>query len=390
MQPDAQTRLIRLLEYLKADPGNKLLLGDALRMSASCDDPALILQVIANLEASSPQDPTLCAQATYPLLRIGQFEQARTYGERAISAGIDHPAVIFNTAFAHFYQYDFEAAATLLERLSSSPECSIDALLLHVRALDHLERNLEAEPLALRAVQQAPENPEALGLLSLQQFENGDNPSAIRSAQEALSRDANQLDALIACASAHFEQGATEAARKTWLHTIDAHPECGRAWGGLGIIEFNELSFDLALLHLERAVTYMPDHIGTWHVLAWIHILRSESEPARQALQKAHALDRNYGETHGALAACDVIDGELELARQGIRRALRLNPDCRSACYAQMLLLTAEGNSEAGKALFREMLARTAPSGADTGLAMVEKWLETHQENPHKAPQGHH
>jgi Flp pilus assembly protein TadD len=390
MQSDAQSRLARLLDYLKADPSNNRLLGDALNLAIECGDQASSLQVIEHLEANPVSDPQLYARATYLLLRTGRYAQAAEYGDHAIAAGVEHPAVIFNTAFGHFYNDAYEAASALLERLTPSPECSITALMLHVRALDHQERNEEAEPLALRAVQLEPENPEAIGLLALQQFENGDNPSAIRSAQEALSRDPDQLDALIACASAHFEQGTTEASRKAWMHTVEVYPDCGRAWGGLGQIEFNDLNFDLALEHLQRAVRHMPDHIGTWHVLAWIHILRSESELARKALQQAYALDRNYSETHGALAACDVLDGKLEDARQGIRRAFRLNTDCRAACYAQMLLLSHEGKPEEGKKLFRDMLARTAPSGTETGIALVEKWMEAHKGQPQKPPPGHH
>lgn len=390
MQSDAQGRLARLLDYLKADPNNLRLLGDALSLAIECADLPDSLQLIDYLEASQIQDPQLYAQATCLLLRVGRYEKAAEYGERAIAAGIEHPAVIFNTAFGHFYNDAYEDASRLLERVTHSAECSAAALMLHVRALDHQERNEEAEPLALRAVQLEPENPEAIGLLALQQFENGDNPAAIRSAHEALSRNPDQLDALIACASAHFEQGTTEASRKAWMHTVDVYPECGRAWGGLGQIEFNDLNFDQAREHLERAVRHMPDHIGTWHVLAWIHILRSESEPAREALKHAYALDRNYSETHGAIAACDVLDGKLEDARQGVRRALRLDPDCRAACYTQMLLMAKDGKPEEGKQLFRDMLARTAPSGTDTGLALVEKWLAAHNGQPQKSPPGHH
>lgn len=78
-----------------------------------------------------------------------------------------------------------------------------------------------------------PGNIEARGLLALLQYENDDNAAALANAREVLSQDPDQLDALIACASAHFEQGSIEASRKAWLHTVSAHPNCGRAWSGL-------------------------------------------------------------------------------------------------------------------------------------------------------------
>src|SRR3989338_8479209 len=388
MTSEIQGKLARLVDYLKQDPSNLRLLGDALAMAVEIGDLLHGLPLIEHMEQHSIKEPHLYAHATSLLLQAGDYAKAAAYGEYALASGVTHPAVIFNAAFGHFYNDAYEAATALLEQLTRDPACAMAALLLHVRALDHLERNEEAEPLAAQAVEREPENPEALGLLALQQFENDNNPGALQMAHEALARDPNQLDALIACGSAHFEQGSIEAARKTWRHTVEAYPTCGRAWGGLALVEFNELEFDQAVEHLHLAVQYMPDHIGTWHVLAWIHILRAESELARAALGKAYALDRNYGETHGGIAACDALDGKTEEARQGIRRAFRLNPDCRAACYAQMLLLRNEGKPEEGKQVFRDMLARTAPSGADTGLALAEKWLASHQAKQRQNPPG--
>lgn len=390
MTSEIQGRLARLLEYLKQDPSNVRLLADALALAVDAGDLQQGLQLIEHMEAHSIKEPQLYARATYLLLQAGDYAKAAAYGEYAVGAGVAHPAVVFNAALGHFYNDAYDSAAALLDQLTRDPACTMDALLLHVRSLDHLERNEEAEPLAVKAVEWEPENSEALGLLALQQFENDNNTAALHSAREALARDPIQLDALIACGSAHFEQGSIEAARKTWLHTVEAYPTCGRAWSGLALVEFNELEFDQAVEHLHLAVQYMPDHIGTWHVLAWIHILRAESTQAREALSKAYALDRNYAETHGGIAACDVLDGKAEEARQGIRRAFRLNPDCRAACYAQMLLLRSEGKPEEGNQLFRDMLARTAPSGADTGLALAEKWVASHQTKQRQNPPGQH
>lgn len=390
MTSESQNRLKRLLGYVQQDPGNIRLLMEALSLAVDSGDVQHGLYLIEHMENHSIKEPQLYAHAVYSLLQAGEYAKAAEYGEFALAAGMSPQSVIYNVAYAHFSLAAYDIAASRLEQLTKDPACTMEALLLHVRALDHLERNDEAESLAARAVTQEPDNAEALGLMALQQFENGDNAGALRSAYEALTRAPTQLDALVACASAHFEQGSMEAARKTWLHTVEAYPSCGRAWSGVALIEFNELEFDHAVEHLNLAVHYMPDHIGTWHVLAWIHILRADATLARAALTKAHALDRNYSETHGGIAACDVLEGKLEEARQGIRRALRLDPDCRSACYAQMLLLRGEGKQAQGDQVFRDMLARIAPSGADTGLALAEKWQLRQQSKQRQTPPGQH
>ncbi|WP_170866243.1 tetratricopeptide repeat protein [Pseudomonas sp. NFACC24-1] len=180
------------------------------------------------------------------------------------------------------------------------------------------------------------------------------------------------------------------ASRNAWLHTVAVHPECGRAWSGLARLEFNELEFDAAEEHLKTAVKFMPDHIGTWHLLAWIYILRGDSIQARRALDCSYALDRNFGETHGGLAIVDILEGMTERAQKGIRRALKLKPDGLSARYAEALLLQQAGHPEKAAQVIDQVLDRTRPDSSDTGRVLMENWLQTHQNKiPDRHPDQH-
>lgn len=135
----------------------------------------------------------------------------------------------------------------------------------------------------------------------------------------------------------------------------------------------------------------MPDHIGTWHVLAWIYILRGDSAQAREALDRSYALDRNFGETHGGLAVVDAMEGKTDSARQGIRRALKLNPDGMSARYAEMLLLQQEGKADEATALVNSVLDRPTADGQATGRVLIERWFAEHQGHARQKPSaGHH
>lgn len=374
----SQERLLRLLEYLKSDPDNNKLLADAMSLAAECGDLKTGLLLIERLEAMDVRTPELCGMATYFLLNAMEYEKASNFGDYAISKGVCDDVVLFNTAYAKFYDGAYQAACELLNLLTQKENCPISALLLHVRALDHLELNEDAEPLAQRAADLEPENSEAIGLLALQKYENGDNAAALKAAIEALTLNPSQLEALIACASSHYESGNNDAARKTWMHAIELYPECGRAWSGLGQIDFSELRFDEALDSLRRAVRYMPDHIGTWHVMAWIYILRDNISLAREALRSSHALDRNFGETYGAIAVCDAKEGKFDEARKNIRLALRLNPDSKSAGYAQVLILQSEGEALKADALISEILERNSPGGTESGRALMDRWLLNH------------
>lgn len=385
-----QSRLNRLLDFLKQDPSNQTLLLDAISLAIEVRDIVSAQQLIKHIDSYAIDDPQVYAQATHLLLQMGQYAAAGGFGDKAIDGGITHPAVFFNTAFGHFYSGDYVDAAKLLAHLSSEADCPASVLILHARALHHQELTEEAEPLAHRARQQEPDNLEARGLLALLQYENDNNSTALHTAHETLAEDPNQLDALIACASANFEQGNLEASRKAWLHTVEAHPDCGRAWSGLALLEFNELEFMQAEEHLKIAIQFMPDHIGTWHLLAWIYILRDDSIAARKALDKSYALDRNFGETHGGLAIVDVMDGLDDQARLGIRRALKLNPNGLSAHYAEMLLLQKAGNPAEATRLVNQVLDRATPDGTDSGRTLIEAWLRKHQNKRPDATPGQH
>ncbi|AKJ96681.1 hypothetical protein VM99_00900 [Pseudomonas chlororaphis] len=388
--PAEQNRLARLLSYLVQDPGNLSLLADALSLAIDLGDIAAGQQLIAHMQAQGIEQPHTYALAAHASLQAGRYAAAAAFGDKAIEGGIHHAAVLFNTALGHFHSGDYGATHTLLSRLSKDPQSPAHLLVMHARALHQLEETEEAERLVTRARQLEPENTNTRGLLALLQYENDNYSPALITAHETLAEDPDQLDALIACASVHFEQNNIVASRNAWLHTIKQHPECGRAWSGLARLEFNELEFDQAEEHLKMAVRFMPDHIGTWHLLAWIYILRRDSVQARQALDASYVLDRNFGETHGGLAIVDILDGMKERAQKSIRRALKLNPLGLSVQYAEALLLQDAGQPEKAVQLIGQVLDRTRPDSDITGRVLMENWLRTHQNKiPDRHPDQH-
>ncbi|WP_434577358.1 tetratricopeptide repeat protein [Pseudomonas sp. Z5-35] len=372
-------RLARLLTYLGHDPANLSLLIDALSLAVDLGDTSYGQQLIDHVKTRAIEEPKVLALAAHASLQAGQYADAGDFGDKAIEGGLDHSAVIFNAAMGHFYNGNYASTHALLSRLSNEPDSPTPLLVMHARALHHLEETEEAEVLAARALQQEPQNTEIRGLLALLQYENDNYSPALITAHETLADDPDQLDALIACASVHFEQNNITASRNAWLHTVATHPDCGRAWSGLARLEFNELEFDAAEEHLKTAVAFMPDHIGTWHLLAWVYILRRDSVQARQALDRSYALDRTFGETHGGLAIVDVMDGMKERALKGIRRALKLNPGGLSARYAEALLFQEAGQPEKAAQLIDQVLDETRPGSSDTGRILMENWLRTHQ-----------
>src|SRR3546814_7885060 len=113
----------------------------------------------------------------------------------------------------------------------------------------------------------------------------------------------------------------------------------------------------------------MPDHIGTWHALAWTQLLLGDIDAAEASYRSAYALDHNVGDSHGGLALVAVLRGDLDAAGQGIKRALRLDPQAMTARYAKTLLLEAQGDQSGSEALMHELLGS---GGQGTALPVAE------------------
>jgi Tfp pilus assembly protein PilF len=115
---------------------------------------------------------------------------------------------------------------------------------------------------------------------------------------------------------------------------------------------------------LERAATTMPDHIGTWHALAWCQLLEGDLAGAKHSFDKAFALDRTFGETHGGFALVHALRSERKEAEESIKRAMRLDPQGRAARYAQSVLLLDEGRVDEARKLVDGIVARTPGKAA--------------------------
>jgi len=110
---------------------------------------------------------------------------------------------------------------------------------------------------------------------------------------------------------------------------------------------------------LHMAVIAMPDHIGTWHALAWTELLLGDITAAEKSYQSGYDLDRNFADSHGGLALIHALKGRKEEAEQSIKRALRLNSTCITAHYAQTLLLADAGQENEADSRLADILHQT-------------------------------
>lgn len=116
------------------------------------------------------------------------------------------------------------------------------------------------------------------------------------------------------------------------------NPQDGRVWSASALAKLLEMKLEPALFEFKKAVSFMPKHMGTWHGMGWCNLMRMDLPVARQNVDAALALDRNFGETYGGLAVVLALESTREEAKGNIERALRLDPAARSACYAEAVL----------------------------------------------------
>jgi tetratricopeptide (TPR) repeat protein len=353
----SQDRLTRLLAYIEHDAGNLALRKDAVREACDIGQWGTARKLIdAGLETYPGESGLLALSGLLHLQaqRYGDAEQALS---AALARGDGNPEPRYNLAFSVFMQKRYPDALRILDAQLALAPMPL-ALLLRARCLHHLGRLAEAIAACRNHLAVNAEDAAAHGLLALLFYDQQQNEDVKKHVEAALRLNPQQREALLAAASMQTDSQEYGAARATFETLLRAHPDCGRGWFGMGMIELISLQTDAARHDLELAATYMPEHIGTWHVLAWAHIMRGNVLSAGMAFDSALMLDRNFGETHGGLAVIACLEGREADARGSIKRALRLDPDGLAAQYARMLLFQHHGQHKESQAVLEAVMAR--------------------------------
>jgi Flp pilus assembly protein TadD len=153
----------------------------------------------------------------------------------------------------------------------------------------------------------------------------------------------------------------TGSAETTLRRVTELAADNGRAWIGLGSIALLAQDFPRAREMLERGVKAMPAHVGSWHVLGWTHLVEGNLDLAEQSFQQALTLERNFAETHGALAAVYAMRGRLREARAELAIAEKLDRAGLAAKFATTVLEAQSGNRAAANAVMRATVEALIP-----------------------------
>jgi predicted Zn-dependent protease len=339
-----QDRLNRLLGYLAADPQNPQLLNDVTDLQLQLglwSDAKDLLQW--QLE-SDPADATARYRLAVAQRASGAAELAKPLLAGLVAEGHAHAPVLQELARTEAQLGNWRAALSTLASLNPEELAlgEADAVrLLRVRALHHLG-DVQASLAQAQAWQQA---------------RGTDIPTSGLAALTTLYLDAEQIDAaaeLVAGASheqlesnaelaaaagfVQLSQGHAELARTLLRQSVQRQPSLGRAHLGLGLTAAYEGDLAGAMQALKAAVAVMPEHLGSWHALAWMQMLSQDLAGAESSLQEALARDASFGETYGGLALLAALRGDRVAAEAHVRTGARLDPKGVNVTVARIAL----------------------------------------------------
>ena len=345
----------KLESYFKADPKNTTLAHQIIDLNFQLGDYQEVINIIDSIEASHSND-ALAFKKSNALLSLGKAQEALAVLETISINPESQTAVQINKAHAQFQLGNFIEVNQLLKDLDV--ESSLSTIILQARSYHHMGDMENAIHLLERANTKFPDNAEIKGLLSLLMLDEGNfDQQTLDCAEQALSSKPNQLEGLLTAGMMyqHYVKDLVKA-ESYFDKVIKEYPAVGRGWlyKGLAVMLRSELIE--ARGFLRKACELMPEHIGSWHSLAWSYILHGQADEAAECYEKALLLDRNFAETHGGISIVQSMKGDNNQAEKTARLALRLNPQCLSAQYTLMLINNSKNHQQEASEILKNVL----------------------------------
>lgn len=383
ISPESTSQLQRWLSFLEQDPKNTHLISSILELALEISQVDVLNRMITHLQIQDIDEPQLNRLASLVCLQLGKLQEAIIFGENVLGTEFENATVLHNLAYAQLYLGNYQKAQSLLQPLIEfSSALDANTYVLYARIMHHLECPEDAIHALEKAIALNPSHAEALGNLALLQYETDHNLSdyanAKATALKAINIQPYQLEALLALAEIQLNERSIPQARSSFNLILEHHPQSGRAWSGLGQLEFYETHIDQAEKYLLTAVEYMKDHVGTWQVLGWCYVLKNDIEKAAWAFDIALSLNTEFADSYGGLAVVAAMHQDINTAKQRIQQAFALDEHSMAATFAEYILLNNAGSPEAAQQKMNSILIRKAPSSDQSGQSLVNTWFAQH------------
>lgn len=224
---------------------------------------------------------------------------------------------------------------------------------------------------ALKAAQELltrdPRNIEALNIAGVSAFQSGDDASALDLFRTAVAFEPDDAESLTNLANIHAAQGDANLAATTYAAAILANPQYADAPFNLAILMDAAGRHAEALETFDRALELRPGHAATLAGKGNALKALKRLDDAKVAYEAALARNPSLAEARTNLAAVLQELGDFEGAAREAKRAFEIDPDLLEAEYNHAIALQELGQYEEAIKRYRHVLHH-APEFAPCAL----------------------
>lgn len=378
-EPEAQNahEAIRRYEaFVEVDPDNPLLwitLGDLYHESGRTDEG---LACFEKALLKSPDNQVAQARIGNILITQHRFAEAERQFRALAETDDPDPAILHNYGRTLLYQQRPAEALDVFRRAESAGIQDMLNLAYITYALHQCGDTDAAIASAKKWL--ALEATDAVeGYLALLEMDHGDMETAHERAQAILQRDPQNADAAAVEGIWSIEQDEVDHSRRHFELITRNEPNNPRGWLGLGLACMYAQRHTDAIGYLEKALTFMPDNVGTIVTLGWAHLANQDPAGAERVFRDAIEADRNFGEAHGGLASALVYLNRIDEAQTEIKRAIGLDPNGFGAFLARATILQLQGQGDRGARLLAGVLKQVPGNRGKPLIEYLNSFVRT-------------
>jgi len=351
------------------DTDNVPLSVNLLEQLALHKDSVLAERLLLTLSEKMYNEPTVLAKVIELYIKLIQHDKAFEYAKQLVNITNNHSLALHYLVLTSFLLQKNEDVIQLSREFTLLPESY-----LFVARAEYLLGNIDT---SIKIIEQYNlTSDEALGVLSIMKLDAGLFDEAFKLANQVLLNTPHQFEALITTATQFcMDQDYSLADEKIDL-LLSYQPKNGRVLSLKGQVFFYKTDFPNAIKILTLSTDYMPEHVGTWHLLAWAYFLTDRFENALKCFEDSLLLDRNFSESHGGLACVHAAMLNSQLAEKSAKLAVKLNKFSFSGRYAQAILLEQSGEQDKSKQLIKEITSTDSGYGNTTFAQQISTALK--------------
>ncbi|MCE3271001.1 MAG: Tetratricopeptide 2 repeat protein [Ramlibacter sp.] len=365
MEPTAAARANRLRQlqgYLAQDPANAHLLAEVCEAALAAGEHDTALSAIEVAEAHRLEPAAWLHRRVHVAMARCEWDEALALLARVQAVAGHHAALLHDVALVHLCAGHHAACRDAVAPAIAQPGTDAELLgrlqVLWLRSMHHLGLLPEAWQWVEQQQASGGLQRQAMGVAALVAVDLERFAAATALADEALLEPQPTAEALVSAAYVALARRQADRAEGLLRRALQVNPRDGRTWSALGLASLLAGDVPEARRHLEQAIRTLPGHIGTWHALGWACLLLRDLVAARDAFAHALELDRNFGESHAAMALVLLMEGSASESAHHLRVAERLDSRSVTAGYVRAVAGGQLGDARSVRALAERLLDR--------------------------------